>query len=54
VPVDEATVEAAGRLLPADDFVEAIDDPAYRAAMIEILGRIAAPDVEVAMIGGGG
>jgi ketosteroid isomerase-like protein len=54
VPVDEATVEAAARLLPSGDFVEAIDDPAYRAATIEILGRIAVPDVEVTMIGGGG
>jgi SnoaL-like protein len=53
MPVEQATIEAVAGLLITGDWVEAIADESY-AGRLDALREIAAPDLEVEMIGPGG
>jgi ketosteroid isomerase-like protein len=54
VPTTEETFGAFARLFPEGDLVEALGDEERVAAFRGALAAIAAPDVEVAMVGPGG
>jgi hypothetical protein len=54
MPVDEARIEALGELFPEGDLVAEIGDQARVAQRLDLLRTLAAPDLEVEMIGPGG
>jgi hypothetical protein len=53
VPVDEATIAALAEAFARRDLVDALDGEGVRAALAELEG-VAAPGLEIAMVGPGG
>jgi hypothetical protein len=54
LPTRRASIEAIAGLLPPGDWIEAMADEGDYAERLEPIRRIAAPDLEVVMIGPGG
>jgi ketosteroid isomerase-like protein len=54
MPIDEPSLEAIESLFPERDWVEAMEDEEALRSRLDVLRRLAAEDLEIAMIGPGG
>src|SRR3954453_9663185 len=54
MPVDAAVEAKLEALMPQGDWITAAADPSAAAGRLEALRELAAPDLEVAMVGPGG